>query len=88
VPGKQSFSTVNRRPPEEVAVSPELYTTLQVAKMTGIPRATLQFWIATKKITAPRLKLRNGKAVRLWNHAQIEKARELEGTLKPGPKKK
>ena len=23
----------------------------------------------------------------MWNHAQIEKARELKGTLKPGPKK-
>jgi hypothetical protein len=30
----------------------------------------------------------NGKAVRLWNLALIEKARELKGTLKPGPKKK
>jgi len=67
---------------------PETYTTLEVAKMTGIPRATLQFWIATKKIPAPRLKIRGGKAVRLWNNAQIEKARELKGTLKPGPKKK
>jgi excisionase family DNA binding protein len=66
----------------------ELYTTYQVAKMTGIPRATLQFWIAKRRIPAPRLKLRNGKAVRLWNKAQIEKARELEGTLKPGPKGK
>ena len=69
-------------------MSPELYTTVQVAKMTKIPRATLQFWIATRKITAPRVKLLKGKAVRLWNKAQIEKARELKGTLKPGPKKK
>jgi excisionase family DNA binding protein len=67
-------------------VSSELYTTLEVAKMTGIPRATLQFWISTKKIPAPRLTIRNGKAVRLWNKAQIEKIRKLEGTLKPGPK--
>lgn len=65
----------------------ELYTTLEVAKITGIPRATLQFWIATKKIPAPRLRLRNGKAVRLWSKVLVEKARELEGTLKPGPKR-
>jgi hypothetical protein len=55
--------------------------------MTGIPRATLQAWMHTKKIAQPRLTIRNGRAVRLWNKAQIEKARELKGTLKPGPKK-
>jgi len=69
-------------------VSPELYTTVQVARMTKIPRATLQFWIRTRKISGPRVKLVKGKAVRLWSQAQIEKARELKGTLKPGPKKK
>jgi excisionase family DNA binding protein len=69
-------------------VGSELHSTLEVAKMTGISRATLQFWIATKKIPTPRLTLRNGRAVRLWNAALIEKARQLEGTLKPGPKRK
>jgi DNA-binding transcriptional MerR regulator len=69
-------------------VSPELYTTVQVARMTKIPRATLQFWIATRKIEAPRIRLLKGKAVRLWSPAQIERARELKGTLKPGPKPK
>jgi DNA-binding transcriptional MerR regulator len=69
-------------------VSPELYTTVQVAKVTKIPRAALQHWIATRKIAAPRVKPVKGKAVRLWSQAQIEKARELKGTLKPGPKKK
>ena len=69
-------------------VSPELYTTVQVAKMTKIPRATLQFWVRTRKIDAPRVKLVKGKAVRLWSLAQLEKVRELKGTLKPGPKKK
>ncbi len=56
--------------------------------MTLIPRATLQSWIAKRRIAAPRVKLVNGKAVRLWNVAQIEKARELKGILKRGPKKK
>ena len=68
-------------------MSPELYSTAQVAKMTKIPRATLQFWIATRKIAAPRIKLVKGKAMRLWSPAQIEKARELKGTLKPGPQR-
>ena len=69
-------------------VSTELYTTVEVARMTKIPRATLQFWIATRKIAAPRVKLVKGRGVRLWNQAQIEAARELKGTLTPGPKKK
>ena len=68
-------------------MSPELYTTVEVARMTKIPRATLQHWVKTRKIAAPRVKLVKGKAVRLWSLAQIEKARELKGTLKPGPKK-
>lgn len=69
-------------------MSPELYTTVRVARMTKIPRATLQFWVRTGKIAAPRVKLVKGKAVRLWSVALIEKVRELKGTLKPGPKKK
>jgi len=56
--------------------------------MTKIRRATLQFWIATRKIAAPRVKLAKGTAARLWSLVQIEKARERKGTLKPGPKKK
>jgi len=73
---------------ESAPMSPELYTTVQVAKMTKIPRATLQRWIATRAIAAPRVKLVKGKAVRLWSLAQIEQARELKGSFKPGPKTK
>jgi excisionase family DNA binding protein len=69
-------------------VSADLFTTVQVAKLTKIPRATLQHWVKTRKIAAPRVKLVKGKAVRLWSLAQIEKACELKGTLKPGPKPK
>jgi len=64
-----------------------LYTTVEVAQVTRIPRATLQHWIATRKISAPRVRLVKGRAVRLWNQAQVEQARKLKGTLKPGPKK-
>jgi len=64
-----------------------LYTTVEVSKATRIPRATLQHWIATRKIFAPRVRLVKGRAVRLWNQAQVEAARKLKGTLKPGPQK-
>jgi excisionase family DNA binding protein len=68
-------------------MSQKLYTTVEVAKMTKIPRATLQFWIATQKISAPRVRLVKGRAVRLWSTAQVEDACKLKGTLKKGPKK-
>jgi len=67
-------------------VSQKLYTTVEVSRMTKIPRATLQYWISTRKLSAPKVSLVNGRAARLWNEAQIEKARKLKGTLKKGPK--
>jgi hypothetical protein len=67
-------------------VRPKLYSTVEVAEMTKIPRATLQFWISTRKISAPRVRLVKGKAIRLWSQAQVKEARKLKGTLKPGPK--
>jgi excisionase family DNA binding protein len=71
----------------EWGMNPKFYTTVEVAKVTRIPRATLQYWIATRKISAPRVKLLKGRAVRLWNQTQVEEARKLKGTLKSGPKK-
>lgn len=61
---------------------------MEVAALTEVPRATLQHWIVTRKISAPRVRLQKGKAVRLWSAAQVAKVRGLKGTLKPGPKKK
>lgn len=54
-------------------------TTAEAARKTGINRVTLQEWIRTGRIKAPRLVLRNGRAVRLWSHADIEKLREVKG---------
>jgi excisionase family DNA binding protein len=68
-------------------MSAKLYTTVEVSKQTRIPRATLQFWIASRKISAPRVRLIKGRAVRLWSKPQVKKALELKGTLKPGPKR-
>lgn len=61
------------------------YTTVEVAKEANVPRATLQFWIASGKISAPKVELVNGKAVRFWSDADLERIRKLKGTLKPGP---
>jgi excisionase family DNA binding protein len=67
-------------------MSRKVYTTVQVAKAANVPRATLQFWIASGKISAPRVRLIGGKAVRLWTEADVERVRKLKGTLRSGPK--
>jgi hypothetical protein len=67
-------------------MSRKVYTTVQVAKAANVPRATLQFWIASGKISAPGVRLIEGRAVRLWSEADLERVRNLKGTLKSGPK--
>jgi len=67
-------------------MSQKLCTTVEVAKTQGVPRATLQFWIASGKLKAPKVQLIGGRAVRLWNEADIESVRKLKGKLKPGPR--
>lgn len=67
-------------------MSRTLYSTVEVAKAAGVPRATLQNWIKTRKISAPPIRLRRNRAVRLWTEAQKERIRTLGGTFKSGPK--
>jgi DNA-binding transcriptional MerR regulator len=69
-------------------VSRKLYTTVEVAKASGVPRATLQHWIKTGKLLAPRVRLLKNRAVRLWTEAQMKRIRKLSGTFKSGPVKK
>jgi len=69
-------------------MSRKLLSTVEVAHEVGVPRATIQYWIREGKIVAPKTRLRNGVAVRLWTSAGVEKARKLKGTLKRGPEPK
>jgi excisionase family DNA binding protein len=69
-------------------MSSKLLSTVEVANEVGIPRATLQYWIKEGKIAAPKTRLRNGVAVRLWAAADVEKARKLKGALRRGPEPK
>jgi excisionase family DNA binding protein len=70
------------------AMSSKLLSTVEVADEVRVPRATLQYWIKEGKIAAPKTRLRNGVAVRLWTAADVEKARKLKGALKRGPEPK
>jgi excisionase family DNA binding protein len=70
------------------SMSSQLLSTVELARQAGVPRATLQYWIKEGKIAAPKIRLRNGVAVRLWTTADVEKARKLKGTLERGPEPK
>jgi DNA-binding transcriptional MerR regulator len=62
------------------------YTTVEVAREAKVPRATLQYWIASRRISAPAVQIVEGKAMRQWTAADVERVRKLKGTLKKGPK--
>ncbi len=64
----------------------KLYSTVEVAKAAGVLRTRLQNWIKTGKISAPRLRLHAGRAVRLWTVAQKNQIRQLGTASKPAPK--
>jgi len=53
-------------------------TTAEAAQKTGLNRVTLQEWIRMGRVKAPRLVLRNGRAVRLWSQADIDDLREVK----------
>ncbi len=64
------------------------YTTVEVAKSIGVSRQTLQAWIASRGIKAPKLVILANMRVRIWTDADVAKARMFKGTLKRGPKTK
>jgi hypothetical protein len=52
--------------------------TQQAAKAAGIAVMTLHRWIVAKKLKAPALRIRNGRAVRLWSKADIKNLMRLK----------
>ena len=72
----------------------EELTTIEAGRAVGIDRITLQRWIAAKKVKAPKPVIRNGRAVRLWTPADIERLRRVKAKIhrkgrgrKPKPKR-
>jgi predicted site-specific integrase-resolvase len=53
-------------------------TTTEAAEKAHINRVTLQEWIRTGRVKAPRLILHNGRAIRFWSAADIKKLRDLK----------
>jgi hypothetical protein len=52
--------------------------TQQAAKAAGIAVMTLHRWVVAKKLKAPKLRIRNGRAVRLWSTADLKGLRALK----------
>jgi hypothetical protein len=53
-------------------------TTVEAAREVGIHLATLQRWIATKKLKAPWPIIRRGRAVRLWSPGALARLRQVK----------
>jgi hypothetical protein len=56
----------------------KLCNTQHAAKAAGIAVMTLHRWMVAKKLRAPKLLIRNGRAVRLWGTADLERLRKLK----------
>jgi len=56
----------------------KLYNTQQAAKAAGIAVMTLHRWIVAKRLKAPKLRIRNGRAVRLWSKVDLDRLRRLK----------
>jgi len=53
-------------------------TTRQAASAVGISMMTLHRWIVAAKVKAPKLRIRNGRAVRLWGKADLDRLHKLK----------
>ena len=52
--------------------------TQQAAKASGLSQMTLHRWVVAKKLKAPKLQIRNGRAVRLWSKADLARLSRLK----------
>ena len=64
------------------------YSTGEAAARIGVSRQTLQSWIASGSVKAPKPVEVGRVTVRLWTDADIKKTRKFKGTLKGGRRKK
>jgi DNA-binding transcriptional MerR regulator len=63
-------------------------STFEVAKKIGVHQATLERWLASGKLSPPE-QLRIGQKVfRNWTDRDMERAKNLKGSQKRGPRPK
>ena len=61
------------------------YTTNQAAEKLGVHRVTLQRWIASGNVSAPRVQDIGGAVFRLWTDSDIERVRKQISRRKRKP---
>ncbi len=96
MPSQNSFTlglTGQEKYDTHVTVS-RTHTTAEAAKAVGITRITLQRWIASGKIKAPRPSLRGSVGLRLWTEADVARLQRAKEEIyrkgrgrKPKPKR-
>ncbi len=64
-----------------------LSSTREAAEKLGVSLLTLQRHVSAKTINAPPLQKIGGVTVRLWTARDIEKARKILATVRPGRKR-
>jgi predicted DNA-binding transcriptional regulator AlpA len=62
-------------------MSPKTYSTGDAAKAVGISRATLQAWIASRKIDAPKAQDLGKIRVRLWSESDVARLRRAKENI-------
>jgi hypothetical protein len=65
----------------------EHLSTRDAAKKLGVALLTLQRHVSARTVDAPPLQKVGGVTVRLWTARDIEKARKILASIKPGRKK-
>jgi hypothetical protein len=66
----------------------EKLSTRDAAKKIGVALLTLQRHVSAKTIDAPPLQKIGGVSVRLWSARDIERARKVLSSIRPGRKKR
>ena len=55
--------------------------TQKAAKAAGIAVMTLHRWMVAGRVKAPKLRIRDGRAVRLWGKADLARLRKLKQAI-------
>ncbi len=63
---------------DSIALVKRKLTTAETAKNVGIHLATLQSWIATKKVIPPKPTFRGLVGYRFWSATDVEKVRKYK----------
>ena len=62
--------------------------TAEVAKLLGVAKGTLLRWLHDGVLAEPKKVNVAGVKWRIWSDADIERARKVKATMRPGPKRK